>query len=87
MLTDPNGIILEFMVYTGSFDDCGGKSHTEKVVLHLLDGKLNVGHSLYMDNFHNSPALAKTLLKQITHCTGTVRIDRKDCPTEVKQKN
>ena len=86
MLTDPNGIILKFMVYTGSLDDCGGKGHTEKVVLHLLDGKLNVGHSLYMDNFYNSPALAKTLLKQNTHCTGTLRIDRKDCPTEVKQK-
>mgnify|MGYP005985231065 FL=1 len=57
-----------------------GKRSPEKVVIYLLDGILDVGHSLYMGNFDNSPALAKTLLKQNTHWTGTLSIDRKDCP-------
>ncbi|XP_050504786.1 piggyBac transposable element-derived protein 4-like [Diabrotica virgifera virgifera] len=86
MLTEPNGLILKFLVYSGMFDDSGGKGHVNKVVLHLLEGKLNVGHCVYMDNFYNSFDLAKNLLEFSTYCTGTLRIDRKNNPAEVRQE-
>ena len=38
MLTDPKGMVLKFMVYSGTLGDFGGKGHTEKVVMHLLEG-------------------------------------------------
>lgn len=86
MLTNPTGIILKFMVYTGMLDDSGGKGHADKVVLKLLEEKLNVGHSVFMDNYYNSYALARKLSQNETHTTGTLRIDRRNSPTDVKQK-
>jgi len=58
MLTEPAELVLKFAVYTGVFDDMGGKCHASKVVLHLMSEKLENGHSLYMDNFYNSFDLA-----------------------------
>lgn len=84
ILTTPEGIILKFAIYTGMLDDIGGKGHAEKVVMHLMEGKLGVGHSLYMDNFYNSYGLAKKLIDHETHCTGTLRLDRKCNPKEIK---
>lgn len=86
MLTTPGGIVLNFMVYTGMLDDCGGKGHGEKVVLKLLDGYLGVGHSVFMDNYYNSFELAKSLADKQTHCTGTMRSNRKTFPKEVRDK-
>jgi hypothetical protein len=44
-----------------------------------MDGLLNAGHSLYMDNFYNSPVLAIRLLLNDTYVTGTLR-QRKGLP-------
>lgn len=71
MLTEPSGLILKFAIYTGSLGDFGGKGHVDKTVKHLLDDKLNKGHSVYMDNYYNSYDLAKFLLSNETYCTGT----------------
>ncbi|KAG5870479.1 hypothetical protein JTB14_006399 [Gonioctena quinquepunctata] len=49
-----------------------------------MENKLNVGHHLYMDNYYNSFDLAKNLLNQGTYCTGTLRLDRKNVPIDVK---
>lgn len=49
-----------------------------------MDGFLDSGHSLYTDNFYNSVDLAEQLLSRQTYCTGTLRIDRKNIPGEVK---
>lgn len=51
--------------------------------MHLMKDKLNVGHSLFMDNFFNSCALTEKLLKENTYYTGTLRKDRKSNPKEV----
>lgn len=45
--------------------------------------KLNVGHSLYMDNFYNSYELSKKLLENETYSTGTLRATRKNTPSSV----
>ncbi|KAJ8943558.1 hypothetical protein NQ314_009712 [Rhamnusium bicolor] len=84
MMTTPTGLIQKIAVYTGMLDEIGGRGHAQKVVLHLMENKLNVGQHLYMDNYYNSFDLAKTLLDQGTHCTGTLRLDRKNVPIDVK---
>jgi len=83
MLTEPNGLIIKFAVYTGILDDLGGKGHAANVVLHLMSEKLNNGHSIYMDNFYNSIDLAEQLLQKKTYCTGTLRSNRKRIPEAV----
>lgn len=88
MLTEPDGLILKFRVYAGAKDtQVTGKGHAEKVVMELLQGKLNSGHELYMDNYYNSFGLAKTLLDHNTYCTGTLRKDLKENPQEIMKKN
>lgn len=83
-LSDPHGLILRFLVYCGVIDELAGKGHAANVVLKLMERKLDVGHSLYMDNYYNSFLLASKLLSRGTYCTGTLRIDRKFTPTDVK---
>jgi len=58
MITEPQGLILKFAVYTGALDEIGGKGHATNVVLHLMSEKFNNDHALYMDNFYNSFDLA-----------------------------
>ncbi|KAJ8936100.1 hypothetical protein NQ314_012491 [Rhamnusium bicolor] len=70
-------------VYTGSLESAGGKGHTKKVVLGLMENHLNCGHSIFMDNFYVSVDLAKELLRKKTYCTGTIRGNRKDNPKEI----
>ncbi|KFM83242.1 PiggyBac transposable element-derived protein 4, partial [Stegodyphus mimosarum] len=82
MVTTSHGMILKFMVYTGMLDDSGGKGHSQKVVMNLLDGMLDVGHSVFMDNYYNSYELAKCLADRKTHCTGTIKKIRKTFPKE-----
>lgn len=86
-LSDPHGLILKFMVYSGTFDNLSGKGHTTNVVLSLMKEKLGNGHSLFMDNYYNSFVLASKLLANKTYCTGTLRINRKFTPDEVKSAN
>jgi len=46
MLTEPDGLILKFRVYAGGHDkEVTGKGHAEKVVMQLLEEKLQSGHS------------------------------------------
>lgn len=79
MLTEPDGLILKFRVYTGGKDlEVAGKGHAEKVVMDLLHKKINSGHEIYMDNFCNSFGLAKKLLDNKTYGTGTLRKNLKE---------
>lgn len=59
------------------------KEHSEKVVLHLLKDKLNLGHHAYINNFHNSFEFAKTLIEHGVHCTGILQSNRQTKPVEV----
>ncbi|XP_035207528.1 piggyBac transposable element-derived protein 4-like [Stegodyphus dumicola] len=61
MITTPDGMILKFMIYAGMLDDSGRKEHAKKVVMNLLEGMLDVGHSIFMDNYFNSYELTKCL--------------------------
>ena len=59
-----------------------------KIVFDLVDGYLNKGRKVYMDNWYNSPEMFLKLLERKTQAAGTVRLNRKGMPRElaVKQK-
>lgn len=86
VLTEPDGTNLRFSVYTGQLDDLGGKGHAANVVLNLMEGRLDSGHAVFMDNYYNSYDLSQKLLNRNTYCTGTLRTDRKNIPEEVKSQ-
>lgn len=54
------------------------------MVLRLLQNKLDVAHSLFMNNFYNSFSLCKQFLKRKTFLTGTLRVNRKNFPDSIK---
>ncbi|XP_022163985.1 piggyBac transposable element-derived protein 4-like, partial [Myzus persicae] len=88
VMTDSLGFVLKCIIYSGSNDtEVGGKGHVTNVVKKLLEGKLGVGHSIYMDNYYNSVELAQYLLNNNTYCTGTLRANRKNNPQEVIKKH
>jgi hypothetical protein len=55
-------------------------------VLSLVEPLLNKGHTLWMDNFYNSPVLTERLKSTNTNCVGTLRLNRKDVPKTVGEK-
>jgi hypothetical protein len=59
---------------------------TSAIVLSLVEPLLNRGHTLWMDNFYNAPALAEKLKSLKTDCVGILRLNRKDVPKMVKDK-
>lgn len=85
------GYLWCFLVYTGKntvlqlsliIQDT---PKTAAVVLELLEALLGRGHMLWMDNFYNSPELARKLkIKHSTDCVGTLKLNRKNMPKEVK---
>nr|CAH7735314.1 unnamed protein product [Callosobruchus chinensis] len=84
------GYIYNFIVYTGASTNYGPKYNDEpvasRIVLSLADSLLNKGHCLFLDNFYSSPDLAQKLAGQRTDCVGTMRINRKGIPVEIKTK-
>lgn len=83
-LSEPEGLVLNFHVYGGKHDITSGVGHVDKVVMYLMRHRLNLGHSIYMDNYYSSFKLASTLLRNDTYCTGTLRVNRKYTPSDVK---
>lgn len=53
---------------------------TPSIVLRLLQGLEHKGYTLWMDNFYNSPCLARRLKCLGFDCVGTLRTDRKFVP-------
>ncbi|KAF9407212.1 hypothetical protein HW555_012682 [Spodoptera exigua] len=52
------------------------QSSTPAIVLRLVHGLENRGHTLWMDNFYNSPCLARRLKSLGFDCVGTLRTNR-----------
>ena len=51
-----------------------------------MDGFLNQGHELIMDNWYSSPVLMKELHERKTYAYGTLRSNRKHVPKDIKLK-
>lgn len=87
ILAESCGLAIKLIMYGGSADDeLGGKNHTQKVVMKLIEGRTGIGHSLFVDNYYTSVQLVENLLKEKIFVTGTLRINRKGNPEEVVRK-
>ncbi|XP_037875467.1 piggyBac transposable element-derived protein 4 isoform X4 [Bombyx mori] len=55
------------------------------LVLRLLNGLEHKGHTIWMDNYYNSPSLARELKVRGFDCVGTLRTNRKFVPSEFQK--
>lgn len=85
-----SGYFYNFIFYTGSDTKYGTKYENEpktsRVVLELVDSLLDKGYCLFLDNYYTSVDLVQKLVKKRTDCIGTMRINRKGLPKEIKVK-
>ena len=52
--------------------------------MHLAEPLLYKGHAIWLDNFYNSPTLARLLKENETDCVGTLKTNRKGVSKEIK---
>ncbi|XP_061724625.1 piggyBac transposable element-derived protein 4-like [Cydia pomonella] len=97
LLSDQHGLVHKLLVYKGIGEDeleemtkreIDNFIHARgnEVVKKLLEDKLDVGHSVYMDSDYNSLGLAKFLVARNTHVTGTLKRKREGNPPEIIEK-
>lgn len=81
-----SGYLWRFEVHVGhdeSPQDSPLSGVVPALVLKLLNGLEHKGHTVWMDNFYNSPALARELKVRGFDCVGTLRLNRQFVPTEL----
>jgi hypothetical protein len=92
-----SGYVCKMDIYTGKDFDPNpnvvgdisvDEGQTYQIVFGLLAScnLLNLGYSLYVDNYYSSPRLFESLYNAKTTAVGTVRINRKEMPLALKQK-
>ncbi|XP_023725727.1 piggyBac transposable element-derived protein 4 [Cryptotermes secundus] len=87
-----SGYVWSFLVYTGQGMELTNqyvtaeKNKTTAIVVTLLENLLGRGYTVWMDNFYNSPDLARFLKSKNTDCVGTLHTNRKNVPPLVKNK-
>ena len=64
--------------------DLGDRNYSHAIVVALLDGLEGRGHHVYMDNYYSSRALFSELRDLGFGACGTVRINRRGLPPEMK---
>ena len=80
-----NGYTVRFSVYRGKTGELqSGNGLSYDVVMNLLEGYLDQGYSIYVDNYYTSPTLGFHLFDCSTHITGTLDRTRVGVPDEVK---
>ncbi|KAJ8930820.1 hypothetical protein NQ314_016352 [Rhamnusium bicolor] len=79
-LCTTDGYVLNLQIYSRKSKEAKGLSKLETLVTSLMELYLDRGHHIFTDNFYNSVALSKKLLKKKTHTTGTLRSDRRNNP-------
>jgi hypothetical protein len=58
---------------------------TTATVLHLIEPLLDKSYTVWLDNFCNSPALARLLKHNGTDCVGTLKINPRKSKCETKK--
>lgn len=86
-----SGYVYNFILYTGSgtvYGDCNYPDEpvSSRVVLELMHPLLNQGYCIFLDNYYNSVNLSNTLAKYRTDSVGTMRINRKGIPLQIKKQ-
>lgn len=80
------GYCLEWKMYTGKHDEFpeDSLSKTHQLVMNMMENYFGIGHIVYMDSFYNSPALARSLAANQVGVCGTVNVNRKEMPRQLK---
>lgn len=82
----------QFIIYTGSTTEVQTDivptevQKTTQIVIKLVEPLFGVGHTLWMDNYYNSPDLCLILKRNKVNVAGTLRINRREVPEEIKQE-
>ena len=88
-LCTTDGILLDYVIYHGGMaqelTEVQDALITENIPVTLMLKYLGKGNHLHVDNYYTSIALAKHLLQNDTHVTGTKRENRKQFPGELKR--
>jgi len=85
MLCDSsNGYCPRFEIYHGTSTQPSEKGKIYDLVMRLMDPYLGKGHKLYVDNYYTSPILFHDLYQRQTGACGTLRVNRKGVPQELK---
>ncbi|KAI5634269.1 transposase IS4 domain-containing protein [Phthorimaea operculella] len=83
------GYLWSFFVYTGKDNSDSSLPHTltksTATVIKLIHPLLNKGYTLFMDNWFNSPLLARFLKKNKTDVVGSLRSIRQHVPDLIVQ--
>ncbi|XP_047141066.2 piggyBac transposable element-derived protein 4-like [Hydra vulgaris] len=85
------GYIWNCFLYTGkemtdgfALDMHKYKYQATKIVIMLMDNLIGNGYCLHVDNWYTSYEICKVLLDHNTDCIGTLRINRKQLPQDIK---
>ena len=76
------GYTWNFKVYTGQ--DQGDLPASTSTVLELNEDLLDQGYNIFLDNWFSSPNLFMRLRDRRTNVCGTVRLNRKQMPADLK---
>lgn len=81
-----SGYLWKFKVHAGrdEGEKDTGLGYITPLVLDLLKGLENKGHTVFMDNYYNSPLLARLLKSRGFDCVGTLRLNRQNVPKELR---
>ena len=84
------GYLYRSFLYTGKefTDQLKGNYHyvATKIVMELMENLLDQGRTLFVDNWYTSFELAQLMLTRNTDLVGTLRVDRKSLPPQIKKK-
>ncbi|KAK6185790.1 hypothetical protein SNE40_007943 [Patella caerulea] len=76
---------LKFKVYTGQDQDkTDDRPASSKVVLDLANDLLGLGYNIFIDNWYSSPELFYELKQHNTNVCGTVRLNRRNMPADLR---
>ena len=84
-LCTPEAYTLNVIVNSGATASRDGLSSTETLTVAISRKFLNVGRTLYADNYYSSIPLAENVLNNKTYYCGTIRKTRKHLPSEVSR--
>ena len=85
-VADTNGYTWNFIIYTGKENSTTGLSHSQTVIMQLLEDLFGCYRTVVADNFFTSIDLAKRLLGNDTYLIGILRRNRVGSGEAILQK-
>jgi len=84
-----SGYVWKALVHTGpamALKDSADSLKSSRIVITLVHDLLGKGYCVFVDNWYTPPLLFRELHSQLTDAVGTVRLNRKHMPVQLKTK-